>query len=81
MKKFLSLFTILLTIALLLPTVSVIAAESAPSSAEEKGIIYSLDFSALSFLPEGIEYGYRGEGASFGYIAKDPSLSVSLDAL
>ena len=80
MKRILSLFSILLSLVLLLPTVSVIAAGNAPSSEDEKGIIYSLDFSAISSLPEGIEYGYRGEGASFGYIAEDPSLSVSLDA-
>lgn len=78
MKRILSLFSILLTLALLLPTVSVLAAESAPSM-EEQDVLYSLDFSSLSALPEGLEYGYKGKGASFGYVTDSPSLKLSLD--
>lgn len=79
MKKIVCFLSFLLIFTLILPSVSFhIAAEDIPDF-KEKNKLYSLDFSALTALPEEIEYGYKGNGASFGYVAENPSLEVELD--
>lgn len=78
MKRTVCFISLLLTLAMLLPSVSALAAEDILPSAEKREL-YSIDFSSIHSLPEGIEYGYKGEGASFGYVADNPSMSVALD--
>lgn len=78
MKRLIRFFALAAVAALLIPTLSVFAATDAPEMAE-KQVLYTLEPSELTALPEGLEYGYKGKGASFGYVTDAPSLKLSLD--